>query len=433
MTTKRGSGLRPGPLRRRLSFLAVLVGAVTLMVPTLAGASEAGRVTSGSGALATQGSSNITITQTTSSNQGWFCLPGALILQRSIHNTPEYFELVVKATSKPCSPIKATAAIYGMPGNGVAWPQQLIEKKDFTISKAGKTTIRFTKTCDPVQFDVLTGATPQVISPTGPWHGPLLFPFDMETSRQHWGCVDGTTTTTSPCENYAARQLATSPPVVTPGDDITVSGLGTPGSTLLVWIIATDPSDPDVGAVAATITVPASGQWSTDFTIPIHGPIGRWSANAQASDCEAVASVDFDVTAGNGNGPSVNDPDGDNGSGEPLTPADADQGSGEPGTNGSNTSPAGVQDDGSGNGSGDGSQVLSDALELDLPSEAVLSSSATNTSTGADQEKAGSGNVVEAALAWTGSNVRLPIVVGVALLVGGLLILLRSRRAAETV
>ena len=53
---------------------------------------------------------------------------------------------------------------------------------------------------------MLTGDTPQVISPTGAWHGPLLFPGDVGTSlqwqpdaewRQENQCVPASTSTTT--------------------------------------------------------------------------------------------------------------------------------------------------------------------------------------------------------------------------------------------
>lgn len=428
MRIENSSNRRLRGFRRHLSFLAIVLGATTLLLPSLAGAAGSAATPRSADALAAQGSSNITITQTVSSNQGWFCLPGVLILQRSIHNTPEYFELVIKATSRPCSPIKATAAIYGMPGNGVAWPQHLIESQKFTISKAGKTTVRFTKTCDPVQFDVVTGATPNVISPTGPWHGPLLFPFDMETSRQHWGCTDGTTTTTSsPCENYAARQMATSPSAVAPGDTLTVSGLGTAGTTLSVWITPTNGSDPGIGGPAATVSVPASGEWSVDFTIPSNAPLGTWSANAQASDCEAVTSVTFEVTEDGGT-PSSDTPSSE--SGDPDGPGTGVGGNGD--TGGLDKGGADGTNATGGDNSGVNVEVLSNTADTPLAEEAVLNASLSNTGPQAAGANPATANKSETALAWTGSNIRLPIVIGVALLVGGLLSLLRSRRAAES-
>jgi LPXTG-motif cell wall-anchored protein len=146
--------------------------------------------------------SAVTITQTPSGGGG-LCVPPPLGLTYTTANTPESFTLRVVAASAPCTPIEAKAVIYAMPDGatpGNEWPQTLVEAVPFTISEAGVTEIVFAKDCDPVQFDVLTGATPQVISPTGEWHGPLLFPLDTATSLQWFGtpgCTPATTTTTT--------------------------------------------------------------------------------------------------------------------------------------------------------------------------------------------------------------------------------------------
>jgi len=103
-----------------------------------------------------------------------------------------------------CTPLSAKAVVYQMPGNpftGPAWPQTLKEVKTFSISQQGDTVISFGKGCDPVQFDILTGDTPQVIN-TGVDHGPLLFPLNTNTAYQHPGnqtedCIGKATTTTT--------------------------------------------------------------------------------------------------------------------------------------------------------------------------------------------------------------------------------------------
>jgi LPXTG-motif cell wall-anchored protein len=146
-----------------------------------------------------EAASAITITQTPSGAEGP-CVPPPLGLSYTTDNTDETFTLRVIAASAPCTPIEAKAVVYAMPGNGEVWPQTLSEVVPFTISEAGVTEIVFAKDCEPVQFDVLTGATPQQISPTGEWHGPLLFPFDTATSLQYFGndtCTPTTTTTST--------------------------------------------------------------------------------------------------------------------------------------------------------------------------------------------------------------------------------------------
>ena len=128
------------------------------------------------------------------------CVPAGLGLSYVVFSDDSVFRLTVTASSPQCSPIDASAVIYGMPGNGEAWPQQLLEREPVVISAAGVYEITFSKECTPVQFDVVTGATPQTITPGGEFHGPMLFPFDIQTAEQYWGDAEGctpTTTTTS--------------------------------------------------------------------------------------------------------------------------------------------------------------------------------------------------------------------------------------------
>ncbi len=177
---------------RKAAALALTAAALTVGFGSVAGAVDGDDAPS-------EGASKITITQTPQDAVGP-CAPNALGLTRDVFSDDDVFRLTVTAAADPCAPIAAKAAIYAMPANGDQWPQQLAEVKDFTISEAGVTVIEFAKDCDPVQFDVLTGATPQVISPLGEAHGPLLFPFDVSTSQQfpgQEGCNPTTTTTTS--------------------------------------------------------------------------------------------------------------------------------------------------------------------------------------------------------------------------------------------
>lgn len=119
------------------------------------------------------------------------CLPGALALSNTVASTADIFQLTITASADPCDPITAHAVVYAMPGNGLGpWPQTLMEKETFTIDSAGVTVVTFSKDCLPMQFDVVTGATPAVISPDGEVHGPLLFPFDTGTAQQFFGKTD---------------------------------------------------------------------------------------------------------------------------------------------------------------------------------------------------------------------------------------------------
>ncbi len=133
----------------------------------------------------------------TASTPGLFCLPPLFAMTSNVFADENIFRLRVTISTQLCEPINATAVIYAMPGNGVAWPQQLVETLAVPLGPAGVTDIVFRKSCAAQQFDVVVGETPSTISPTGPWHGPLLFPFDTNTALQHWGCATTTTTSTT--------------------------------------------------------------------------------------------------------------------------------------------------------------------------------------------------------------------------------------------
>ncbi|HNJ70178.1 MAG TPA: hypothetical protein PKX97_13045, partial [Microthrixaceae bacterium] len=131
----------------------------------------------------------------------------------------DVFRIVITSATKPCNPIAAAAVAYAMPKGaspaGGQWPQTLVERQDFTIAEASTTTITFAKECDAVQFDVITGESPQTISPTGPWHGPLLFVGDTKTSEQYFPPMEkcGTAPTTVPAPPTTATvQAATTVP-----------------------------------------------------------------------------------------------------------------------------------------------------------------------------------------------------------------------------
>jgi hypothetical protein len=146
------------------------------------------------------------------------CVPTGTGLSYVVFSDDSVFRLTVTAASPQCSPIDASAVIYGMPGNGEAWPQQLLEREPVVISAAGVYDITFTKECTPVQFDVVTGVTPQTITPGGEFHGPLLFPFDIETAEQYWGdaedCPPPTTTTTAAPTTTVAPTTSSTPEVL---------------------------------------------------------------------------------------------------------------------------------------------------------------------------------------------------------------------------
>ena len=192
--------------------------------------------------------SAITITQTPAENQNAACLPGLLALSNTHSADATSFKLIVTASAPLCEPVQATAVVYAMPGNGVAWPQTLVETKPFTISQAGVTEITFAKGCDPVQFDVITGATPPNISPTGVWHGPMLFPLDTGTALQFFpeDCNEPTTTV-APSTTVPTNAVTTTT-VITAVTSTTEPGASVLGATT----VDTPTTAPGAGVLAET-------------------------------------------------------------------------------------------------------------------------------------------------------------------------------------
>jgi hypothetical protein len=210
--------------------LVLAAGLLVLAGPWTAGA---GAVTGGD--YPPTSSVQVTFTPST---QGEGCVPFPVGVQHAPQNSSSDFRLRVVVTQPLCQPVRATAAIYAMTAYPSAWPQTLTATASFTLGPAGTTVVDFTKGCQAAQFDVVTGATPQVISPTGPWHGPLLFPFDTGTALQWGGCTTTTTTpftiptttvptTTTSSTTTSSSTTSTTVPVTTttvPGPTTTVPG-----------------------------------------------------------------------------------------------------------------------------------------------------------------------------------------------------------------
>jgi hypothetical protein len=195
--------------RRRSRVLAALsialCGMALLVGSALTGATSAGAI------------GTITVEQTALPYQGGCNALGRLQWTYSYESTDAAFKLVVRNPTTLCDPVAATAVIYQMPADGSRWPQTLAASQTFSIGGASITTITFSKDCTPVQFDVVTGATPPVISPVGPFHGPLLFPLDTNTTRQYNGCTTTTTSTstsTSTTSSTTSSTTTTSEPSV---------------------------------------------------------------------------------------------------------------------------------------------------------------------------------------------------------------------------
>ena len=299
-----------------IAICAVLVALGALGV--MPGASAA----PGAAAQTEEAESSIQIVQTPSGGGG-ICLPPALAMRQSTRSDATTFRLTIRVTAPLCSRVNAIAVIYKMPGNGVAWPQTLLETAPFTLREPGVTEVIFTKTCTPVQFDVVTGATPPVISPTGAWHGPLLFPFDTSTSLQWFGCgpttsTSTTTTSTSTttttiddnCENYTPANVTVTPSTARAGDTLTVRGTGTPGTLVQVLLrppaqagAATEQlSAAEAAAGFVALSDPAlvqpDGTWSTTLILPSDALPGTWIVAANAVGCETEVTTQVTIVAG---------------------------------------------------------------------------------------------------------------------------------------
>lgn len=159
-----------------MAALVVSLAAVIPLVAAPAGAQD-GSAPAGS---------DITVTEQVAPSAAP-CLPALFALRNAPVDTPTSFTLRIEVTAPLCEPVRAAGVIYEMPGRGVAWPQSLLERRDLTLQQPGIVEVTFAKGCTPAQFDVITGGSPPTVSPTGPWHGPLLFPVDTGTAMQYWG------------------------------------------------------------------------------------------------------------------------------------------------------------------------------------------------------------------------------------------------------
>jgi hypothetical protein len=190
----------------------------------------------------TRGSS-VEVHHTPAATQG-ACRPALMAMSHRVLETPTSFTVRVITSAPLCPPIHAAAVVYAMPTDGRRWPQQLLERVDVTFSAAGVTDVVFAKGCEPVQFDLITGPSPQTISPTGAWHGPLLFPLDRRSSLQHPGGGERCTTIPSTVPS------TTVPPSTVPSTTVPPSTV--PPSTV------PPTTDPEVlGATTIPTTAPA--------------------------------------------------------------------------------------------------------------------------------------------------------------------------------
>jgi hypothetical protein len=164
-----------------------------------------------------------------------------------------------------------------MPDGFAAWPQTLAERRELLIDAAGVTEVRFAKGCVPLQFDVVTGATPATIAPWAQWHGPLLFPGDVRTALQHrpsanCGAPPTTTPTTAAPTSTTPTTASTSTTSTTvPASTTTVTSAPPSGPTTgPVGPSATTPQPASV--LGSTQTPPATAPPAIDTSVGADGP-----------------------------------------------------------------------------------------------------------------------------------------------------------------
>lgn len=198
-------------------------------------------------------SSHVTITQTPAETQPEDCvLTSTAVANDTVKlvsslNTDTTFEIVVYSSARLCDPLPVKAVVYKMPGNpnaGPAWPQTLQEVKEFSIQDNGETRITFKKDCDPVQYDLITGVTPETIQ-SGTDHGPLLFPFDPRAAYQHPGLR------TEACVGPSSTS-ATTTSTSTTSTTVAVKGSTTLAPTTKVLAATTIPSSSNRAGVSDT-------------------------------------------------------------------------------------------------------------------------------------------------------------------------------------
>jgi hypothetical protein len=217
----------------------------------------------------------ISVTQRPSTIDLGPCRPGITALTYETIDRQDSFTLRIVAATEPCSPLAAVAAAYRMPDGFAAWPQTLAERRDLLIDAAGVTEVRFAKGCVPLQFDVVTGATPDTIAPWAQWHGPLLFPGDVRTARQHRpsaNCGAPTTTTTvapsttaTPSTTAPTPTLPTSTTAPVSPTTVTIAPSGAttsvpgPSSATPVSVLGASQSPPPTAPRALDTSVGADG------------------------------------------------------------------------------------------------------------------------------------------------------------------------------
>lgn len=223
---------RPGRRSRVIATAAVAVLALTSLAM------------SGVASGADDETSMISVAFVAAQSQGEGCASAADSLSFKKVTTPKSYSFVVTVSTDLCTPISAKAAAYAMPNNrSWPWPQTLVKTEEVPLGPAGVTTVTFAKDCDPIQFDLVIGATPASVNPFEPltYHGPLLFPHTDKyntsgTAYQFWppreGCVESTSSSSTPGSTPSKPPSSEVPVTVEPSTENNPQGGSGPAATV---------------------------------------------------------------------------------------------------------------------------------------------------------------------------------------------------------
>lgn len=192
--------------------------------------------------------SDVSVVATPAADQSAPCLDSDSALNTFANSDATSFVVTINVIAPLCTPLDAKAVIYAMPNNGQAWPQELFKVVPFTLSQAGTVTVTFTKGCGAVQFDVLTGSTPQTID-NPLQHGQLI---DPVAAQQWFGapCPTGTTTTTEATTSTTSSTSTTTEPTTTTTSTTTTT------------------TEPPTTTTTSTTTSTTSTTTTTSTTVP---------------------------------------------------------------------------------------------------------------------------------------------------------------------
>jgi hypothetical protein len=105
--------------------------------------------------------------------------------------------------------------------------------------------------------------------------------------------TSSTSTTIDPgCVDYTPTSVGLTNPSVSPGDSVTASGTGTPGTTVEITFRLSPNTvvDPGVSAV-----VDQNGNYSVGLTVPLELTPGTWQVRANVAGCATFATTDVTV------------------------------------------------------------------------------------------------------------------------------------------